>query len=174
VIRTFDGKTPKVAQSAFVSESAYVVGDVEIGEHSSVWPGAVIRGDVGKIVIGKYTAVEDNCVIHSGSLSSPIGDVTIGDEVTIGHGAVINGLRIGNQVLIGMNAIVLHDAEIGNCCIIAAGCLVSQGMHVPDGSFVVGMPGKIREGKSPDKSIWLNGASQGYAELARRFETQGL
>lgn len=174
MIRTLDGKTPKVAQSAFVSESAYVVGDVEIGEHSSVWPGAVIRGDMGKIAIGKYTAVEENCVIHSGSLSSPIGDVTIGDEVVIGHGAVMNGRSIGNQVLVGMNATVLHDAEIGNRCIIAAGCLVSQGMHVPDGSFVIGIPGKIKEGKSPDKSIWLSGASQGYDELAQRFKAQGL
>lgn len=174
MLRTFDGKTPKVAPSAFISEGAYVVGDVEIGENSSVWPGAVIRGDVGKIVIGKNTAVEDNCVIHSGSPTSPIGDVTIGDDVVIGHGAVINCRRIGSQVLIGMNATVLHDAEIGNFCIVAAGCLVSQGMHVPDGSFVIGIPGKIKEGKSPDKSIWLDGASQGYAELARRHKAQGL
>lgn len=174
MLRTFDGKKPKIAQSAFVSETAYVIGDVEIGENSSVWPGVVIRGDFGKIQIGKSTAVEDNCVIHSGSLSSEIGDVVIGSEVHIGHGAVINCRRIGNNVLIGMNATILHDAEIGNFCIVGAGCLVSQGMQVPDGSFVAGVPGKIKGKVSPRHSVWIQGASQGYAELAKRYKAQGL
>ena len=102
MIKSFRGMTPKIAKTAFVSEAAYVVGDVEIGENSSVWPGAVIRGDFGKIKIGKHTAVEDNCVIHSGSPSSPISDVTIGDNVIIGHSAVSNCRRIGNNVLIGL------------------------------------------------------------------------
>ncbi len=102
MIRSFNGKTPKIAESAFVSEAAYVVGDVEIGENSSVWPGAVIRGDFGSIRIGKNTAVEDACVIHSGSPTTLTADVTIGNNVHIGHGAVINCLRIGNKVLIGM------------------------------------------------------------------------
>ena len=174
MLRTFDGKTPKIAQSAFVSEAAYVVGDVEVGENSSVWPGAVIRGDLGKIQIGENTAVEDNCVIHSGSPSSQIGDVIIGSEVHIGHGAVIHSHRIGNNVLVGMNAIILHDAEIGNYCIVGAGCLVSQGMKVPDGSFVAGIPGKIKGAVPPRHSFWIQGASQGYAELARRYKAQGL
>jgi carbonic anhydrase/acetyltransferase-like protein (isoleucine patch superfamily) len=174
MLRTFNGKTPKIDQSAFVSEAAYVVGDVEIGENSSVWPGAVIRGDFGKIRIGKNTAVEDNCVIHSGSLSSQIGDVIIGNEVHIGHGAVINCRSIGNNVLVGINATILHDAEIGDSCIIGAGCLVSQGMKVPGGSFVAGVPGEIKGAVSPRHSAWIQGAPQGYVELARRYKAQGL
>jgi carbonic anhydrase/acetyltransferase-like protein (isoleucine patch superfamily) len=174
MIRSFDGKTPKIAQSAWVSETAYIVGDVEVGENSSVWPGAVIRGDFGKIRIGNNTAVEDNCVVHSGSLSSQIQDLIIGDEVAIGHGAVVNCRRIGNNVLVGINATILHDAEIGNFCIIGASCLVRQGMQVPDGSFVAGVPGEIKGPVPSNQSIWLQRAPQGNAEKARRYKAQGL
>jgi len=174
MIRGLSGKTPKIAESAFVSEAAYVIGDVEIGENSSVWPGALIRSDFGNIKIGKNTAIEDNCVIHSGTPSAHIGDVTIGDEVQIGHGAVINCRRIGNNVLIGMNATILHDAEIGEFCIIGAGCLVSQGMKIPDKSFVVGVPGKIKGKISAEQLWWVEKAPQIYAELVKQYKEQGL
>ena len=174
MIMSFDGKTPKIAESAFISEAAYVIGDVEIGENSAVWPGAVIRGDFGQIRIGKNTNVQDNSVIHSGSPSSLIRDLTIGDEVHIGHAAVINCRRIGNNVLIGMNSTVLHDVEIGNFCVIGAGCLVKQGMEIPDGSFVAGNPGRIK-GQVPSRSLhWIQEAPQDYAQLAKRYKEQGL
>jgi carbonic anhydrase/acetyltransferase-like protein (isoleucine patch superfamily) len=173
MIKAFNGKVPKIAKTALVSEAAHIIGDVEIGENSSVWPGAVIRADFGKITIGKNTAVEDNCVIHSGSPSVPLRDITIGDEVHIGHGAVIHGSKIGSNVLIGMNATILHDAEIGNFCIIGAGCLVSEGMKIPDNSFVVGVPGKIKGQISPQQSFWLKEASQGYDKLAQLYKKQG-
>ena len=174
MIKSFNGKTPKIAQSAFVSEAAYVIGDVEIGENSSVWPGAVIRADLGKIKIGRNTAVEDNCVIHSGSPSAPVGDVIIGDQVHIGHGAVIHCRRIGNNVLIGINSTILHDAEIGNSCVIAASCLVGQGMKIPDGSFVAGVPGEIKGKASPQQLWWVKEAPQGYAELVKQYKEQGF
>ncbi len=173
MIKSFSGKTPKIAESAFVSEAAYVVGDVEIGENSSVWPGAVIRGDFGKIKIGKNTAVEDNCTIHSGSPSAFV-DVTIGDNVHIGHGAVTNCRRIGNNVLIGMNATLLHDAEIGDFCIIGASCLVSQGMQIPDKSFVVGIPAEIKGEISTKQLWWVEKAPQAYAELTKQYKQEGL
>ena len=107
MIRSFNGKTSKTAESAFISEAAYVIGDVEIGENSSIWPGAIIKGDFGKIKIGWNTAIEDNCVIYSGSLSSPpISDVTIGDNVTIGHRAVSNGFRIGKNVMVSIKSVI--------------------------------------------------------------------
>jgi len=175
MIKSFNGKTPKIAKSAFVSKAAYIVGDVEIGENSSVWPGAVIRGDFGKIKIGKSTAVEDNCVIHSGSPpDNLIEDVTFGDNVHIGHGAVVNCRKIGNNVLIGMNATILHEAEIGNFCIIGAGCLVSHGMQIPDNSFVTGVPGEIRGGGSAQQSWWTQEAPQIYSKLAKQYKEQGL
>jgi len=173
VIRSVNGKTPAIAESAFVSEAAYVVGDVEIDENSSVWPGAVIRGDFGRIKIGRNSAVEDNCVIHSGSLSG-VEDVLIGDNVILGHGAVLNCSKIGNNTLIGMNSTVLHDVEIGNFCIIAAGCLVNQGMKIPDNSFVAGVPGKIK-GEASAKQLWWTRANpEAYPNLAKQYKEQGL
>ena len=132
-----------------MSEAAYIVGDVEIGENSSVWPGAVIRGDTGKVVIGRNTAIEDNCVIHSRIPGE--GDTFIGDMTNVGHGAVIHGKKIGNHVLIGINATILHNTEIGNYCLIGAGCLVSESMKIPGNSFVVGIPGKIKGKVSEDQ-----------------------
>jgi carbonic anhydrase/acetyltransferase-like protein (isoleucine patch superfamily) len=172
MIRSIGGKTPRIASSAFVSEAAYVVGDVEIGEDASVWPGAVIRADTGRIVIGKGTAVEDGCIIHSGM---PPQEVTVvGDYVNIGHGAVVHGYRIGNNVLIGMNATVLQGAEIGDFCLIGAGCLVSEGMKVPHGSFVVGVPGRIK-GRVPENLMtWLREVPPAYVELGRRYREAGL
>ena len=177
MIKSLRGKTPRIAKSAFVSEAAYVIGDVEIGENSSIWPGAVIRADFGKIKIGKNTAVEDNCTVHSGSPSSPtppVSDVTIGDNVHIGHGAVINCRKIGNNVLIGINATILHDAEIGDYCIIGAGCLVNQGMQIPDKSFVVGIPGKIKGEVTPEQLFWVEEAPKTYIELVKEYKEEGL
>jgi len=172
MIRSFNGKSPSIAASAFISEAAYIVGDVEIGEHSSVWPGAVIRGDTGKVVIGKYTAVEDNCVVHSGIPGD--ADTFIGDYCNIAHGAVIHCKRIGNNVMIGINATVLHNAEIGNHCLIGAACLVSQDMKVPDNSFVAGVPGKIKGKVKPDQMFWLERVPQEYAEFGRQYGEEGL
>jgi carbonic anhydrase/acetyltransferase-like protein (isoleucine patch superfamily) len=176
MIRALGDKKPKIADSAFVSEAAYVIGEVEIGENSSVWPGAVIRADFGSIRIGKNTAIEDNCMLHAGTPSEPgyREKMTIGDNVHIGHGAVVNCRRIGNNVLIGMNATVLHDSEIGDFCIIGAGCLVSQGMKVPDGSLVVGVPGKIKGQATDEQLWWVKEAPKIYVEMTKRYKELGL
>ena len=174
MIKGFNGKAPRIAASAFISEAAYIVGDVDIGEDSNVFPGAVIRGDFGRIAIGCNTSVEDNCVIHSGTPSSAVGDVDIGDRVLIGRGAVLNCRKIGNNVLIGMNATILHDAEIGDFCIIGAGCLVGQGMKVPEKSFVADVPGKIKGNPTEQQLWWVQEGYKGYAELARQYRKEGL
>ena len=178
MIRSFNGKTPKVAESAFVSEAAYVVGDVEIGENSGVWPGAVVRGDFASIKIGSNTMIEDNCVVHTGV------PMEIGDNVTVGHSVVVHGTKIGNNTLIGNNATVLDTAEIGDCCVIGAGCLVSQGMKIPDYSFVIGVPAEIKGEVSPEwrqqrqqKLYKRRQYQQGplsYVELAELYKQQGL
>ena len=174
MIRSLRNKVPKIAESAFISEAAYVIGEVEIGEYSSVWPGAVIRADFGSIKIGKNTAVEDNCVIHSGTLSNPEyrEEVVIGDNVHIGHGAVLNCRKIGNKVLIGMNATVLHDVEIGNSCIIAAGCLVSQGAKIADGSFVAGVPGRVMGKATKEQLWWVEVAPEVYKEMTEWYKIE--
>jgi carbonic anhydrase/acetyltransferase-like protein (isoleucine patch superfamily) len=165
MIRSFDGKTPMIAQSAFISEAAYVIGDVEIGEDSGVFPGAVIRGDFARIKIGSHTMVEDGTVIHSGN------DVEIGDYCTIGHGVVVHGVKIGDRCLIGNNATILDNAKVGNHCVIAAGCLVSPGMDVPDHSIVMGVPGTVKP-ISPALRKRLEGGNQSYARLLDRYRKQ--
>lgn len=175
MIRSFNGKTPKIAESAFISEAAYVIGDVKIGENSSVWPGAVIRGDIGRIKIGRNSVVEDNCVIHSGSPTlPPTAEAIIGDNVIIGHGAVSNGHRIGNNVMIGMNATVLHDVEIGDNSIIAAGCVVKEKMEIPDNSFVTGVPGQIKGKVTAEQLWWTQNSPSIYKELSQRYKREGL
>jgi carbonic anhydrase/acetyltransferase-like protein (isoleucine patch superfamily) len=155
-----------------VNEAAYLIGDVEIGEGCMVMPGAVIRADMGSIRIGSRVIVEDNCVIHSGSPRLPLGNVTIGDDVIIGHGAALNCRSVGTRVLIGMNATLLHNAEIGSNCIIAASTLVQQGMKVPDNSFVVGIPGKIAGPPTQDQLWWVNEGVQDYEELLKRYKRE--
>lgn len=174
MLRAFDGKEPRIAESAFVSEAAYVVGDVEIGEYSNVWPGAVIRADFGSIRIGSRVSIEDNCVIHSGSPYTFVGDVTIGDTVIIGHGAMVNCKTIGDSVLVGMNATLLHDAEIGDFCIIGAGCLVNQGARIPEKSVVYGVPGRIIGPPTEKQLWWIKESYKGYEKLSQRYKAQGL
>ena len=173
MVKSFNGKTPRIAGSAFISKTAYIIGDVEIGENCVVMPGAVIRADLGKITIGDNTIVEDNCVIHSGSLDG-FEDIVIGENVVIGHGAVNHARKIGNNVLIGINATILHDAEIGDFCIIAAGALVGQGAKIPDRSFVAGVPGKVKKEVSQQQLLWTQLGSQAYIELAKQYKKEGL
>lgn len=168
MIREFNGRTPKVADSAFVSEAAYVVGDVEIGEMASVWPGAVIRGDFAKIRIGRLTVVEDNSVIHAGA------DLEIGSQVIIGHGAVVHGRRIGNHVLIGSHATVLDEVEIDDLCMIGAGTVLTPRTKVPSMSYVLGVPGQIKGHLSDEQRLRLKEGANTYVQLARRYRIAGL
>jgi carbonic anhydrase/acetyltransferase-like protein (isoleucine patch superfamily) len=142
MIRSFMGKTPRISDSAFISETAYVIGDVEIGESSSVWNGAVIRADLGEgqigagMKIGDNTHIEDNAVVHSAR--------AIGNNVVIGHGAVVEAFWVGDNVLVGNNATIMATAEVGNSCLVAAGAVVLPGTRIPDRSFVVGAPAQIK------------------------------
>lgn len=166
MIKSFNGKTPRIAESAFVSEWAYVVGDVEIGENSSVWPGAVIRGDVALIKVGQNSHVEDNTVIH--------GPSDIGDNVIIGHGAVVHALKMGNKVLVGMNATIIHGTVIGDECIIAGGAVITERTNIPSGSFVVGVPAEVRGPISEKQRMWVDDAPKFYTDIAKAFKEQGL
>lgn len=168
MIRSFNGKTPRIARSAFISEAAYIVGDVEIGEHSNVWPGAVIRADFAAIKIGSHVDIEDNCTLHAGN------DMEIGDNVIVGHGAVVHSSRVGNRVLIGMNATTLHNSEIGDYCIVAAGSVVTEGMKVPPGAFVVGVPAKVKSQVSEKQKGWMEAHEGFYPDLAEQYRAEGL
>ena len=140
-IRAYRGKMPQVAASAYIDPSAVVIGDVAIGEDSSVWPCAVIRGDVHYIRIGSRTNIQDGSVLH---VMKDICPLVLGDNVTVGHAATLHGCTIESRCLIGMGCVVLNNAKIGSGSIVAAGSLIPEGMVVPPGSLVMGHPGKIR------------------------------
>ena len=168
MIRDFNGRTPRIADSAFVSEAAYVAGDVEIGGNSGIWPGVVIRGDFASIKIGDNTMIEDNSVIHSGS------PIEIGSYVLIGHSVVAHGIKIGNNTLIGNNTTILDNAQIGSFCMVGAGCLVGQGMKIPDNSFVGGAPAEIKGEISPEQRRRLQQLPGVYTQLSKQYKEQGL
>jgi len=167
MIRSVKGKTPQVHPTAFVSETAYIVGEVAIGENSSIWPGAVIRGDFGSITIGKNTAIEDNCVVHS-------WDCVIGDNVLVGHGAVIHCKSIGDGSMVGINAVLLQGAEIGEKCFIAAGSLVTPNTKIPPHSMVMGSPAKVKEELSEERLRIMTVGNDAYVQLGQEYKRAGL
>jgi len=140
-IRSYKGRLPQIASSAYIDPAAVVIGDVTIGEDSSVWPCVVIRGDVHWIRIGSRTNVQDGCVLH---VMKDIYPLILGDNVTIGHAVTLHGCTIESRCLIGMGTVILNNAKIGSGSIVAAGTLIPEGMDVPPGSLVMGHPGKIR------------------------------
>jgi carbonic anhydrase/acetyltransferase-like protein (isoleucine patch superfamily) len=141
VLRPYRGQLPRVHPSAYIDDSAQVIGDVEIGEESSVWMCVVIRGDVHRIRIGRRSNVQDGTVVH---VMKGTHATTIGDNVTIGHGAVIHGCTIEAQCLVGMGAIILNGAHVGTQSIVAAGALVTEDMKIPPRSLVMGHPARVK------------------------------
>lgn len=167
MIRSWNGKMPQVHPTAFVSEAAYVVGEVEIGENSSVWPGTVIRGDTGKITIGKNTGIQDNSVVHSDE------PAFIGDNVSIGHSVVCHATGVGDFVLIGNGAVVNGGAEIGAYSVIAAGAVVLENAKIPPRSFVVGVPAQVKGPVTERHIEMIKGVGEHYVERARSYKAQG-
>jgi gamma-carbonic anhydrase len=141
MLRPYRGRMPVVDPTAYVDVSAQVIGDVEIGAESSIWMNVVVRGDVNHIRVGARTNIQDNAVVHVQRDTYP---TLLGDEVTIGHGAIVHGCVIASRVLVGMGAIVLNGAQIGEDCIIGAGTLVTERTVIPARSLVIGSPAKVR------------------------------
>jgi carbonic anhydrase/acetyltransferase-like protein (isoleucine patch superfamily) len=140
MVRPYKGRWPKLGEGVYVDVAAQVIGDVELGDHASVWMGAVVRGDVNGIRIGARSNVQDNCVLHVTAEHR----TELAEEVTVGHSVTLHGCRIGPRCLIGIGAIVLNGVEIGEESVVAAGALVPEGMQVPPRSLVMGVPGKVR------------------------------
>lgn len=139
MIRDLKGIKPDIHEDTFIADTASVIGDVNIGKGSSVWYGAVVRGDIENITIGEFTNIQDNSVVHTETdIPTKIGDYTV-----VGHNAIVHGCTIGNNCLIGMGAIILNKAVIGDNCIIGAGALVPEGKVIPPNSLVLGIPGKV-------------------------------
>ena len=163
-IRSFQGVAPHLHSSVFVAEGAHVIGNVEIGEESSVWYNTVLRGDVNTITVGARTNIQDLTMVHVDRGTHP---TRIGDDVTIGHHVVIHGCTIGNRVLVGIGAIVLNGVVIEDDAFIAAGSLLIPGTRVPTGSMVMGSPGKVRRQLTDAEREGLLTSAAGYVLNAK-------
>ncbi|MGB5556050.1 MAG: gamma carbonic anhydrase family protein [Flavobacteriaceae bacterium] len=149
IIKTINGKTPQFGKDCFIAENATIVGDVNIGDQCSIWYNAVLRGDVHYIKMGNKVNVQDGAVIHCTYQKSP---TSIGDNVSIGHNAIVHGCTVKDNVLIGMGSIIMDDCVVESNSIIAAGAVLTKGTHVPSGSVFAGMPAKKIKDISPELS----------------------
>ena len=168
MIRSLGDKTPKVADTAWVSEFAYVVGDVEIGEYCSIWPGVTIRGDgEGKVSLGNYVNVQEGSVVHG-------SDMYIEDYVTVGHCVVVHCDRVGEGSLLGNNCTVLTDVTLGRQCLVAANSVVLSGSKIPDRSFVTGVPGSVKREITDRQAQSMRQTAEELVERAKVFRDSGL
>jgi carbonic anhydrase/acetyltransferase-like protein (isoleucine patch superfamily) len=161
-----DTLKPQVADSAWVADNAQVMGDVEMGPHSSVWYSSVVRGDSDKITIGEGSNVQDGSVLHA-DVGMPL---TLGKHVTVGHMVQLHGCTVGDESLIGIGAIVLNGAKIGKNCLVGAGSLVTEGKVFPDGSMILGSPAKAVRQLSPEQIAGLRRSAQHYIDNAQRHK----
>ena len=168
-IYELDGSAPRMAASAWVADNAQVMGNVVMGEDSSVWFGTTVRGDTETITIGRGSNVQDGSVLHA-DVGMPL---TIGDFVTVGHQVMLHGCTVGDGSLIGIGAIVLNGAKIGKNCLVGAGSLVTEGKEFPDGSMIIGSPARVVKSLTPEQMDGLRQSAQHYIENARRYR-QGL
>jgi len=165
---TYRGKTPRVDPSAFVAPTAVLIGDVEVGPESSIWFGAVLRGDNGPIRVGARSSIQDNSVIHVTS------GTYIGDDVTIGHAAVMEDCTIEAKALIGSNAVLLNGSRIGAGSLVAAGSVVGERFVVPPNVLVAGAPAKIKKQIEGEARRWIEIASDEYVHLSRSYLSEGI
>ena len=167
MIRSLGEATPKIHPTAFISEFAYVIGDVEIGEGSSVWPGAVVRADMGKITIGKHTNIQDNSAVHGDA------DVVIGDYVTIGHKVLCHAKTVGDRAVIGNGATLNDGVEIGEYSLIASGTMLVDNVQIPPRSLVVGSPGKALREVGERHLAKMKWYCDVYMEKTKLYKSQG-
>ena len=170
MIRTLLGKTPVLGKGVFVAETAAVIGDVEIGDQSSIWYGAVIRGDVMPIRIGARTSVQDGAVVH---VTAGRHGTTIGSDCTVGHGAIIHACVVEDMCLIGMGSIILDGARIGPGSLVGAGALVTPGTDIPPGSLVIGSPAKVKRPINDREREQIMFGAAHYVELTARYLAEG-
>jgi len=166
MIMNYKDKNPKISKTVFVADSADIIGDAEIGDYSSIWFNATIRGDQNKITIGNRTSIQDNVVIHV----DHVNEVQVGDNVTVGHGAVLHGCRIENNVIIGMNSTVLNGAEIGKNSIVGANALVPEGKKFPERSLIIGVPGKVKRELEEVEIEAISRNAEEYVKLTKEYK----
>lgn len=170
IILPFGDRAPRLHASVFAAEGSVIVGDVEIAEDSSIWFGTVVRGDVNAITIGARTNVQDHTVIHVTSRTHP---TALGDDVTVGHRAVLHGCTVKDRCLVGIGAIVLDGAVIGPDAMVGAGALVAPGTVVPPGTLFLGSPAREKRRLTPEELAFLPQSARNYVGYAARYRAQG-
>jgi len=168
--RGYDGKEPRLGANVFVAENATLIGDVELADDVSIWYGTVLRGDINFIRIGARTNIQDNCVLH---VEHGTGPVILGEQVTVGHAAVIHGCSVGNGALIGIGAKVLSHAVIGEHALVAAGAVVTEGMEVPARTLVAGVPAKIKRDLKPEELARMDRGWRVYVDYKNEYLNSG-
>jgi carbonic anhydrase/acetyltransferase-like protein (isoleucine patch superfamily) len=169
MIRPFRGVQPQIHESAFVDESAQVIGDVHIGEESSIWCNAVVRGDMYYIRVGNRSNIQDNCVVHTRTGEKP---TVLEDEVTVGHSVTLHGCYIEHGSLIGIGSIVLDDARVGTHSLVAAGSLITPGTVIPPQSLVMGSPARVKRSLTEDEVASLSLFWQNYVTFTQKYLAQ--
>ena len=166
IARAYDGKQPRIGQRVFVAENAALIGDVELADDSSIWYGAVLRGDIFHIRIGARSNVQDNCVFHVEAGTDP---TILGEEVTVGHSAVVHGCTVDRGALIGIGARVLSGSHVGERALIGAGAVVTEGMEVPPQTLVLGVPGRVKRELTKDELARLDRSWKNYVAYKDRY-----
>lgn len=165
-IYALGARKPEISESAWVSDSAQVIGDVALAQDVSIWFGAVLRGDTEHMRVGRGSNIQDGSVLHA-DIGKPL---TVGEDVTVGHKVMLHGCTVGDGSLIGIGAIVLNGARIGKHCLVGAGALVTEGKEFPDGSMIIGAPAKVVRQLTPEQIEGLRASARGYVENARRYK----
>ncbi len=166
MLKEFNGSKPEIAPSSYVSDEAVIIGKVIVAKESSVWPGAILRGDVEEIIIGEGSNVQDGVMIHTNYGIPTI----IGRDVTIGHGAIIHGAAIDDDCLIGMGAVLLDGVKIGRGSIVGAGAVVPEKMEIPPGKLVLGVPAKIIRDTTPEEILRIKANAEDYRKFAQLYK----
>jgi len=169
MIRAYRGVVPKIAASAYIDQSAQVIGDVVVGDRSSIWPNVTVRGDVNWIRIGEETSIQDNSVLHCDAGVFPL---QIGSRVTVGHLAMLHGCTVEDECLIGIGAIILNGAKIGSGSVIAAGAVVPEGMQVPPQSLVMGVPAKVKRPVTAEEQERFRQNAKRYVEATAIYRDE--
>ena len=166
MLHEYKGKRPKLGERVYIAEGAQIVGDVEIGDHSSIWYNCVVRGDVDIVRIGKYTNIQDGSIGHVMRNECPL---ILGDYVTIGHGVMLHGCAVESHCLIGMRATLLNNVRIGEYSIVGAGALITEGTVIPPRSLVLGMPAKVKRALTEAEITSIDGYAQRYYEYKETY-----
>ena len=165
MVEKYKGMEPVIDSTCYTAAGSSIIGNVSIGRNSSVWHNAVIRGDVDRLAIGENTNIQDCCVVHC----KDDMETKLGNNISVGHGAILHSCRIGDNSLIGMGAVVLDGADIGKNCIIAAGSVVTPGTKIPDGSLVMGSPAKFKRSLTPEEIKGIKDNATEYVTLKDEY-----